>query len=313
MGDWQLERYRDLLRAQGIPARTYCDYLWFEYQRMVVALGPVNQCVRITEQESDDVLRQFPRALLVRWSEGIDSCSIDATDWYNIVCDRFTPIDELPSANTRSKLRRGLKRCETRRLTTQEMLQRGFDVYHAAQTRYGRGASRPLNCNDFCHQVEIDGRFPDIIEYWGCLCDGVLVAYSRNRCFGKESTDYDVIKFDPSGLKHYTSYALIHEMNSYYLQQQGVRFVNDGSRSLLHETEFQQFLIQNFGFRRTPHRLQIRYRRPVRWLMSAIYPFRRWVKSVDDRVAALLEQERIRRGGRPHGNTHESQCISEND
>ena len=48
-----------------------------------------------------------------------------------MICDRFTPLD-LVSRNTRSKIRRGLKKCSVIKVDKDQILENGFDGFKKA-------------------------------------------------------------------------------------------------------------------------------------------------------------------------------------
>ena len=88
-------------------------------------------------------------------------------------------------------------------------------------------------------------------------------------------------------------------MNQYYLNENNFRYVNDGARSISHETNIQTFLIDKFRFRKAYCKLNIIYSTKVRLLLSLIYPFRLILVFLNFgifiKLNILLKQENIRR------------------
>ena len=140
--------------------------------------------------------------------------------------------------------------------------------------------------------------FDDIVEHWGVTCDGELAGYASNYVFGKTEAAYSTLKFDPDHLRKYSSYALFHRMNEHYLGEGRVSYVNDGFRSILHETELQEFLERNFAFEKAHVGIDAFYRQPYRAILRATFPFRNLIGRVDDRARAMYELERVVRAGR---------------
>jgi hypothetical protein len=85
-------------------------------------------------------------------------------------------------------------------------------------------------------------------------------------------------------------------MNEYYLVEKGFEYVNDGWRALLHETHFQDFLIEKFGFRKAWTRLGVRYRWPYGPVVRATFPFRKALGRLKPQLNALYKLEAVRRG-----------------
>ncbi len=59
-------------------------------------------------------------------------------------------------------------------------------------------------------------------------------------------------------------------------------YINDGARSIRHETAFQDYLEKYFGFRKAYCKLHIAYRFPVNIAVKLLYPFRKKIKKAVD-------------------------------
>lgn len=125
-----------------------------------------------------------------------------------------------------------------------------------------------------------------------------MIAYSSNTV-NDDIVNYITIKFHPEYLKLYPSYALFYEMNRYYINELGLKYVNDGARSIAHDTNIQGFLIQKFNFRKAYCKLNIIYRWDIGIIVKILYPFRsifsKFNHKVFNKISVLLKQEEIRR------------------
>ena len=125
-----------------------------------------------------------------------------------------------------------------------------------------------------------------------------MIGYSQNLVIDNYC-DYSTIKFNPDFLKLYSSYILFYTMNRYYLFEKGFRYVNDGARSISHETNIQSYLIDKFKFRKAYCKLNIIYSPKIKLILTLIYPFR-WFFSLLDfgpfsKLNILIFQEKIKR------------------
>lgn len=267
---------------------------WYRYQSMAVPLGPVSSGISCSKEERVRIIRSL-NVLLARWNDAYDS--VATGPWYSVICDQYREIGNLRSSHARSKVRRGLRRNRVCLLESiSEHRTALFNVYHAAWQRYGNAIqSERLSESSFNRQIDVECEFPDVFQYVGAYQGDELVAYSRNRLFGDHCVYYDTIKLAPVGLRDYSTYALIHWMNQHYLQERGFQFAHDGFRSLLHDSDFQQLLVDQLGFRRAYQNLFLHYRSDVGLLVRLAYPFRRWLGRADGRIAALLKMEEIHR------------------
>ena len=124
-----------------------------------------------------------------------------------------------------------------------------------------------------------------------------LVAYSQNQIFDK-SCDYSRIKLNPNFLKFYPSYAIFYKMNEYYLVEKKFKYVNDGARSISHETNIQTFLEQKFKFRKAYCKLHLEYSSILKLFLNIALPFEHILDSIPinlfKKATILIKQEKIR-------------------
>jgi hypothetical protein len=265
------KRFAELYDRLGVKYEIVNDILWREYQRMIVPLGPAILDYSISEDEASFLLSKFPKALLVRWTDGfkvIDSNTQglflktkngSKEGWYAVICNEFKDIEEL-SAKNRSEIRRGLKNCEVKKVDADYIAKNGFNVFISAFERY-KGVRKPsITERGYKERILKMRDFEDIIHYWGVFHKGNLIAYSENLIFDNIEVAYSTIKFHPDFLKLYPSYALIYEMNKYYLKENKFHYVNDGFRNILHQTNIQKFLIDKFNFKKVYTNLYVFYR-----------------------------------------------------
>lgn len=289
------ERFLELFRRRGEAATVVGGAIFKRYSGMVVPFGPVNADYSLTPDEASRALRSLG-GMLIRTTTGLGRPHA-ASEWYALICRVFTPIERVPSANRRSKLRRALHNCEVRRMSAEELASSGYDVYLAAHARY-RDAGAPASPAAFAAHALASSGFEDIVHHWAVLCDGRLAGFSSNYVFGETEAMYSTLKFHPDHLRKYVSYALVHAMNEFYLAERRVSYVNDGFRTIRHGTELQQFLEHNFAFEKAYTGLDVFYRRPVRIALRATFPLRRVIARFDTRARALYELESVVRAGR---------------
>ena len=78
-----------------------------------------------------------------------------------------------------------------------------------------------------------------------------------------------------------------------------IKYVNDGARSIAHDTNIQEFLIKKFKFRKAYCKLNVIYRWDVGIAVKILYPFKSSIDKFNNKVfnklSVLLRQEYIRR------------------
>ena len=288
-------RFIELFTRRGERHALLNDRVYKLYSDMVVPFGPAEADYTLSRADAAQALKDVG-GKLVRTTAGFEPDRVDG-EWYAVVCRQFAGVEGSRSSNTRSKLRRGLRNCEVRMLAPAELARSGFDVYVKAQERYATAETPPTREEYEAHILAAEG-FDDITQYWGVFCDGELAGYTIAYSFGTTEALYSAVKLDPAHLRRYSSYALFHGMNEHYLAERGVGYVNNGFRSIMHDTQVQEFLVQNFAFEKAYTRLDLRYRAPYGALVRAARPLSRVLGGRDERLRALYELERIARSTR---------------
>jgi len=267
----------------------YKGIKWFYYQGALLPRVPPHYEVKLTKGEEQELLKNS-KALFLRYTNEWDK---NGGEFWYIIKDNYDGMEEL-SSNTRSKVRRGIKRNRVEELKNSYISKYGYEVYISAFKNY-ETFIKPLSKEQFSKQIKENNR-----EYFGVfdLDSNKLVAYSEN-FIEDDMCHYSTIKFNPHYQKNYTSYTLIDKMNQHYLKEKQLKYVNDGARSISHETKIQEYLIDKFKFRRAYVRLNIAYRWDVGLVVKLLYPFRRVLERgshpLMKKILVILNQEKIRR------------------
>jgi hypothetical protein len=242
------------------------------------------------EQIRSDIAKN--NAYFARWTTDFDSKK-QSVFWY-IINDKKISLNDY-SVNTRSKINRGLKKLITKRITKEELIKEGYLVYEKALKRYDVVLNR-YSKDQFVSEIN------SLDESWDCW--GVfskendsLVAYSLNRIV-EDYCDYSTIKFDPDFLKEYSSYVLYYSMNKYYLCENDFQYVNNGTRSISHQTNIHDFLIDKFKFRKAYCNMQIEYSAFFGFLVKNLFFIRSLFSiiplNIFRRLNVVMYQEEIR-------------------
>lgn len=262
---------------------------WRLYQGALLPDAASHIDVSISKEQAREAMRTSG-AYFIRYTDRWDSSPGEF--WY-VIKDHYGDIEEL-SSKTRNQVRKALKNCRIEKIDATELLNHGFELYQNAFSRY----SGPLDTVDrstFEREVGEGNRREYFAVY---TAENKMIAYGVNKIYD-DVCYYDAIRLHPDHLGLYPGYALIYTMNRYYLHEKKFKYVNDGARSISHETNVQDFLISKFKFRRAYCRLNIVYRWDVAIIVRCLYPFRKWVQycslALCKKLFALLTQEEIRR------------------
>lgn len=287
-----VKRYTEMLTAKSNQFELVNGVLFIRRDRWITPIGPAAQSFKIDKVHCRDLLHKLG-GLWVMWTEGLESTH-PASEWYAVICKEHKAVECVLSGNTRSKIRRGLKNCEVRQVDVSEIARNGYETYCAAHKGYGNNISSLPTAEEFSRRVMTDESFYDIREHWAVYNEGRMVGFAQNLLYDKTEVDYTHIKLHPKYLNRYSSYALFYRMNEHYLSYSGFQYVNDGFRSISHDTGIQDFLIREFGFEKSYTNLNVYYRPPIGQLLQLARPFRSVAKAFYPKADAIFELDRLR-------------------
>ena len=226
--------------------------IWRKYHGALIPWKPPHLDLGLTRNQIKIEIKNN-NAFFARWTTNFDSKK-QSVFWY-IINDKKLSLNDY-SVNTRSKIKRGFKKLEVKKISKKELLDSGYELYNKALSRYEIVLQR-LSRKQFREEIKNLDKYWD---FWGvyCLKNQNLVAYSLNRLVD-DYCDYSTIKFDPMYLKDYSSYVLYYSMNKYYLNDNDFKYVNNGTRSISHQTNIHDFLIDKFRFRKAYCKMEIEY------------------------------------------------------
>lgn len=259
---------------------------------MVVPFGPVKEKADLTTDQAKELLKKLG-GRLVRWNEGDFEFSGNP-EWYTLICRNFISLDDVKS-KLRNEIRKGISNCGVKQVDAEYISNYGYEVYSKAYGRYRNNRQNIVDREAFSREMISYSNYQDLMQFWGVYYGNKLIAYSSNYIFYPTEVLYTSIKIDPEWLHMNPSYALIYTMNKYYLSDNGFEYANDGYRTLLHETNFQSFLIKNFGFIKAGLQLKVHYKPIYSLIINGLYPVRKIAGKVDPRLEAVLKLEKIRR------------------
>jgi hypothetical protein len=289
--------YAHLLKEQGNYVIKVGDIYWQDYGGFMMPAYLPHCCPDMSEEVAREVVSESGRPF-ARWHSRYGM--VENSEWWYIIRKGTWSLEQC-SANTRSKIRRGYKRLETRLISPDELLSAGYEVCAKAVTRYGKKEFLPSR-KVFEKKIEAAKIVPGVLEFFAVFSGDRLVGYSENY-IQDDAVFWESIWYDPAFLSAYSSYVLTAEMLKHYLNERHFRYALDGSRSIYHKSEVQEYFVRTFGFTKEYALLNIVYSPGFAAGVKTAYPFRdaiwalnrRWKNSTLDKISGILRQEDIRR------------------
>ena len=266
MSDWNYYLYRNAWRFYGPP---------HEEQKL--------------EKESYSNLLQMG-GLLVRNTYDFD-CKEETSFWY-VIKESFQGLSDL-SSNERNKIRRAFQVLTFERIDIDLLKSKGWEILQATYSDYAV-KDRPMSETVFLDYLS-DCEKNDF-DYWGVFDQGRLIGFCTVWIWLPNCCEYGLIGLLPE-YKHnnsYPYYGLFYHMTAFYLGERKFRYVADGARSITEHSHIQEFLIQNFHFRKAYCHLSVHYKWWMKIAVNVLYPFRKTMPM--PRIKAILNMEAMQRG-----------------
>ena len=184
------------------------------------------------------------KGMLARWT---DDWNGGQSEWWWICCDdREYDVERIASAHARRDIRKGLRSCSVRRIAREDFADLSYEIYVREQETYGLLGTGIPTREQYQNEITLRSKYRGV-EYWGAFVDDRLAAFTRCTVvndvaqISNAKSDVELHRFCPNN-------ALFYTITRHYLRERGLLYVTNGSRTLLHPTTINDFLMR-MGFR----------------------------------------------------------------
>lgn len=235
-------------------------------------------------------------AILARWITDWD-CGYE-TNWWYVIKDTPFDISALKSKR-RYEINKGKKNFTVKRINPMDYQDEMLEVTKLAFSSW------PEKYRPTVYDIEFKQgliAWKNGIVYGGFDNeDGRLCAYSYLTEYSGH-LEFSVLRVCPESERKGINAAMVATIVEDYNDRLGNSFyINDGARSIRHETAFQDYLEKYFGFRKAYCALNIRYRFPFGIIIRTLYPFRKLFSNstkFGSIISSLMSMEEIKRSGK---------------
>lgn len=273
---------------------------WEYYNHALVPTLPPHIDPDISWMKDSDRWKEYAGGkmpLFARWVSDFD-CS-EETEWWCIIKD--TPFDIMSlKSNRRSLITRGLKRVDVKVIIPADYAEQMSNIlvkeWKYYDDSYEEGNDRQKLTDDF---KKLTMKNLGNAEYLGAFLKDTdtMIGYAIYNLFD-DWIEYSVVKTDPEYLNTQVNAALAYFGVERYMRP-GIKYIHGGWRTMIHESNYQEYLMKNFGFRKAYCKLHIQYRPLMQIAVNVLYPLRGMIKKVKNKwiytAWCALQQEEIRR------------------
>ena len=273
---------------------------WEYYNHALVPTLPPHIDPDISWMKDSDRWKEYAGGkmpLFARWVSNFD-CT-EETEWWCIIKD--TPFDIMSlKSNRRSLITRGLKRVDVKVIIPADYAGQMSNIlvkeWKYYDDSYEEVNDRQKLTDDF---KKLTMKNLGNAEYLGAFLKDTdtMIGYAIYNLFD-DWIEYSVVKTDPEYLNTQVNAALAYFGVERYMRP-GIKYIHGGWRTMIHESNYQEYLMKNFGFRKAYCKLHIQYRPLMQIAVNVLYPLRGMIKKVKNKwiytVWCALQQEEIRR------------------
>lgn len=269
---------------------------WKYYNNAVIPSCAPHLMPNLSVVKNKQVFRskQFQgKVLLARWTSDWD-CE-RKTEWWYIIKDTPFDISKL-KAKRRYEINKGIKNFDVRiiepSILIDEIYRVTIEAYSGWPEKYRPSVSRESVqklIESWKKSIVFGGfeRESDELMAYAVLIDS------------NTYIEFSILRAEPKAEKSGINAAMVAEILDYFKAklEQGI-YINDGSRSIRHETAFQDYLEKYFEFRKAYCKLEIAYKGIVGVIIKCLYPFKNIINSntrIGSKISAILKMEEIRR------------------
>lgn len=270
---------------------------WKCYNHAVVPSTPPTVETDISCVEHGDVWK-LGGVILARWTSDFD-CGYE-TNWWYVIKDSPFDISVL-KAKRRYEINKGIKNFDVKQIKAVEYKNELLDIQSAAFATYLKKCRPVIDKQKF-----LDGVSKWNINYdvFGLFAkdDGKIAGYALLAKRSNSFLDFTTLKVNPAYEKLGANAAMVNGILEHYADfLSGNGMICDGSRSVNHETKFQDYLEKYFGFRKAYCKLNVVYNPKYRGLIKLLYHFRNILKCFDNigtvhGINGILKMEDVVRG-----------------
>ena len=280
---------------------------WVKYKE--VTLIPYSQTsppvfYDISMNEAKDLLAKT-RTWMIRWYDK-PSYDVKRPFWW-CVCDKYDFNSLKQSA--RYDIKKGQKNCTVKYLADiQAVAADAYETVVQAYKRYPGFSVLPevwRTIGSFTSHLSALSTENDR-DIWGVFFGGKLVGFGIcTRYDDRKEVAITVLKYHPDYIKHGSSYVMLNHINDYYLNNRKLALITNGTISLSHDTNMQQWLVDKLGYKKLYCNLKIAYALPLWILIQGVYPIRKPILfltklfpalKISNMVQSIIFHEQLRKG-----------------
>ena len=268
---------------------------WQYYNHALIPNCAPHEVPNLTEIESGAIWSGIGRkAVFARWTSDYDNSKYE--DWWYIIQDNPIELENLKKSHRR-KIKKGLSNFQCHVIDKNAYLERMAEITLKAWEQYP-SKYRPVEDKE--QVMDMYRRSKN--TFFGCFNnEGVLCGFDIVQDCGNYWR-LESGKVDPEYEKGCECNAAVTYTEIQHFKQDILngKYISNGQRNIVHETNINEDLCHYYGFRKVYCRLHIAYNPKYKWIIDIIYPFRHFISCFEGNrliysLSCVLKMEEISR------------------
>ena len=269
---------------------------WRYYNHAAIPTTPPHETADLSPIQDKTIWQMNGKPYFARWTSDFD-CGYE-TNWWYVIKDTQFDISNL-KAKRRYEINKGVKFFDVKEISPMDYKEELYHVQASALSAYPVKYRPNLNKTSFLLNVEKWSSYITLgafLRETGELCGYALLTYENESC-----VNFMVLKTKHEYENKSVNAALVEgAMRRFesFLATGG--YICDGSRSINHETAFQDYLEKYFEFRKAYCKLHVTYKSTMAGIVKCLFPFRKVLLCLDGvkiihQLNSVLRMEEIAR------------------
>lgn len=235
--------------------------------------------------------------LLARWTSDFD-CGYETEWWYCLKDDKFD-ISTLKSKR-RYVIKKGVDNFDIKVIDHTMYFDEMYEVYRDALLEYPKKYQSIRLKEEFIkfYSKSDSNIYMGVWDKETKEFSGYVIC-SKIQNEKETIINLQTVKVKRSAQKKEINAAIVNFICLQFLNGEKVKYIFDGERNIKHITNYQEYLIKYFGFRKVYCKLNIKYKPMMKLAVNILYPFRKILKNTNNKmlynIYCILMQEQIRR------------------
>lgn len=268
---------------------------WKYYNHAAIPTTAPHEKVNTQPIKDKTIWKMDGKPLFARWTENFD-CGYE-TEWWYCIKDKPFDFNQIKSKR-RTEIRKGLKLNKVKIVKAMDYIDEIHRIQNECYADYPEQYKPHINyemTKELCRSWDIS----HIVYMAFSEETGEAVGFACVEPIN-EYVNLEILKVPNRHKNSQVVAALMYNILIEMLNNRKYKYICDGARNLVHQTNFMEYLVKQFAFRFAYCNLKMDYRPIIKPIIKLLYPFRVIIEKFSKNkllfnISVVLKMEHISR------------------